>query len=68
MVHQNHEEEKNSSEFFEADPFEESFGFFSCLISDEIRLPLGDAEGLQTEAGEGRNAFFDPGAHCDDLN
>jgi hypothetical protein len=24
MVHQNHEEEKNSSEFFEADPVEES--------------------------------------------
>jgi len=32
MVHQNHEEEKNSSEFFEADPVEEPFGFFSSLI------------------------------------
>ena len=69
MVHQNHEEEKNSSEFFEADPFEESLEFFSCLISDEIRHPRwGMLRVFSPEAEEERHAFFDPGAHCDDLN
>jgi len=45
MVHQNHEEEKNSSEFFEADPVEETCGFFSSLI-----FPAGTS-GSPREAG-----------------
>ena len=34
MVHQNHEEEKNSSEFFDCErsAFEERFAFFSSLL------------------------------------